>query len=89
LAGRGFSSIRPGDPKGGSLAGSGKVVNTCELVDAVGPLELADLKQNGDKSAISSESLKSVPYSARYAWVLKNAYPLTVVYCEWGFAEGI
>ena len=41
-------------------AESGKAVGTCELVDAVGPLGLVELKQNQDKAGIPSESLRSL-----------------------------
>lgn len=53
--------------------GSGLVVGTCELVDVVGPLTLADLRSNVGNAGPRPEELSELPYKKTYAWVLKNA----------------
>lgn len=49
---------------------SGLVVGTCDLVDCVGPLSLAEYKRNASKARVPPTGL---PYPTTYAWVLKNA----------------
>ena len=53
-------------------AGSGLVVGTCELVDVVGPLTLADLRSNAGKAGLRPEELSELPYKKTYAWVLRD-----------------
>jgi hypothetical protein len=56
-------------------AGSGKIFGTCELVDALWPLSMGDLKANVDKHQVLREDLMNVTkrYKNVYAWVLRNA----------------
>ena len=49
---------------------SGHVVGTCEVVDVVGPLNLAELRRNARRTAFRASEL---PYSTTYAWVVHNA----------------
>lgn len=49
---------------------SGHVVGTCELVDVVGPLTLAELRKNARRTGFRPDEL---PYSTTHAWVLRNA----------------
>jgi len=56
--------------------GSGLVVGTCELVDVVGPLTLADLRSNARKAGLEPEELALLPYKKTYAWVLRDAKKL-------------
>jgi hypothetical protein len=53
---------------------SGTVVGTCEVVDAVGPLSLAELRRNARHSGYHPSAL---PYRRTYAWVLRNARRLS------------
>lgn len=49
---------------------SGHVVGTCDLVDVVGPLTLAELQRNAKRAG--SRAIK-LSYETTYAWVLKDA----------------
>ena len=49
---------------------SGHVVGTCEVVDVIGPLSLAQLRRNADKAGSRPDSLY---YRTTYAWVLQGA----------------
>jgi hypothetical protein len=51
-------------------------VGTCEVVDVVGPLKLADLKKNARKAGSSARDITRLRYVRTFAWVLKNAKPL-------------
>jgi hypothetical protein len=53
-------------------SGSGEIVGTCEIVDVVGPMTLADYKQNARKAGLASASITRLPYAKTFAWVLKN-----------------
>lgn len=53
---------------------SGRVVGTCEIIDVVGPLTLAELRRNAARTAFTP---KELPYSSTYAWVVRNARRLT------------
>jgi hypothetical protein len=50
---------------------SGHVVGTCDLVDVVGPLTLADLQRNAKRTGFRPSELPSYPTT--YAWVLRDA----------------
>jgi hypothetical protein len=54
-------------------SGSGQIVGTCEVVDVVGPLSLAELKQNAKKAGFAPSEFTSLPYRKTYAWVLNGA----------------
>jgi hypothetical protein len=49
---------------------SGHVVGTCEVVDVVGPLTLAELQKNAKRAGSRAEQLH---YETTFAWVLRNA----------------
>lgn len=54
--------------------GTGTVVGTCDLVDAVGPLKSRELQANARKLNVSPSAFEGPLYYARtYAWVLTNA----------------
>lgn len=49
---------------------SGHVVGTCEVVDVVGPLTLAELQRNAKRTGFRPGQL---PYPTTYAWVVRDA----------------
>jgi hypothetical protein len=49
---------------------SGHVVGTCELVEVVGPLSLADLQKNAKRTGFRPTELY---YRTTYAWVMRNS----------------
>src|ERR1700687_4548450 len=49
---------------------SGRVVGTCEVVDVVGPLTLAELRRNAKRTGFRPSQL---PYPMTYAWVVRDA----------------
>jgi hypothetical protein len=49
---------------------SGRVIGTCEVVDVVGPLNLAELQRNASRSGFRPSQL---PYRTTYAWVVRDA----------------
>jgi hypothetical protein len=49
---------------------SGHVVGTCEVVDVLGPLTLAELRRN---AALTGFRPNRLPYATTYAWVLRDA----------------
>ena len=49
---------------------SGHVVGTCEVTGVVGPLTLAELQRNARRTGFRPSQL---PYSATYAWVVRDA----------------
>lgn len=49
---------------------SGQVVGTCEVVDVVGPLTLAELWKNEARTGFRPSE---PPYATTYAWVVRNA----------------
>jgi hypothetical protein len=51
----------------------GQVVGTCEVIDVVGPLSLAELKRNARRTGFQPSQL---PYLTTYAWVLRSAQRL-------------
>lgn len=51
-------------------SGTGCVVGTCELVDVVGPLTLAELRRNAAKAGFRASGLY---YERTHAWVIRNA----------------
>ena len=58
-------------------SGTGTVVGTCELLEAVGPLTLAEYKRNAARIGVASSELgRRKPYDKTYAWVLTNASQL-------------
>ncbi len=52
---------------------SGAIVGTCEVIDVVGPLSLAELRRNARRAGFRAGSL---PYRKTYAWVVRNARKL-------------
>ena len=55
-------------------SGSGTVVGTCELIDSLGPLSLAELRQATRKLGVKPhEFRKTKPYRRTHAWVVTNA----------------
>jgi ASCH domain len=60
---------------------SGHVVGTCEVVDVVGPLTLAELQTNAKRTGFRPGQL---PYPTTYAWVVCDArrLPEPVPYCH-------
>lgn len=56
--------------------GSGHVVGTCDLVDVVGPLDLAALRKNGAKINREPREITDLYYANTYAWVLSAAKAL-------------
>ena len=58
-------------------SGSGQIVGSCELVDVVGPLTLADFQQNRRRHRVPAAGhARKLPYKNTYAWVLRGAKPL-------------
>ncbi len=59
-------------------AGSGKIVGTCEIVDAVGPLSWDDLAASQDKHCVPGDQIDDVTrrYKRIYGWVMENARAL-------------
>ncbi len=58
-------------------SGSSTVVGTCELVDVIGPLSLADLERSVARHRVPVARLRAgLPYIKTYAWVLREAKPL-------------
>ena len=49
---------------------SGCVIGTCRLVDCIGPLSLAQLRETTDKHHIPLDGLTELPYEKTYAWVM-------------------
>jgi hypothetical protein len=49
---------------------SGNVVGTCDIVDVIGPLTLAELHRNARRTGFRP---KQLPYATTYAWVISNA----------------
>lgn len=49
---------------------SGHVVGTCDVVDVVGPLTLAELQRNARRTGFRPDEL---PYATTYAWVVRDA----------------
>jgi hypothetical protein len=49
---------------------SGHVVGTCEVVDVVGPLTLAQFQRNARRAGFQPGRL---PYAKTFAWVLRDA----------------
>lgn len=49
---------------------SGHVVGTCDVVDVVGPLTLAELQRNASRTGFRPNEL---PYATTYAWVVRDA----------------
>lgn len=55
-------------------SGSGLIVGTCELVDCVGPLSLAQMRSAVELHGMSLDDLlDGLPYKDTYAWVLQDA----------------
>ena len=55
-------------------SGTGLVVGTCELVDVVGPLSMADLRRNVSRHRVPIGLLRGKPpYKKTHAWVLRKA----------------
>ncbi len=54
---------------------SGHVVGTCDVVDVVGPLTLAELQRNAKRTGFRPSQL---PYPTTYAWVVRDARRLPV-----------
>jgi hypothetical protein len=52
---------------------SGHVVGTCEIFDVVGPLSLAELRRNANRTGFRPSQL---PYPTTYAWVVRDAHRL-------------
>lgn len=79
LAGRKMWELRGSSTKArGTIAliesGSGLVVGTCDLVDVVGPLSIADLKRTTRRHCVPARQLgRKTPYKRTHAWVLANA----------------
>jgi len=58
-------------------SGSGLIVGTYEVVDAIGPLTRSDLAKNARKIGFKPSEIGSrLPYKRTYAWVLRGARPL-------------
>jgi hypothetical protein len=55
-------------------SGSGQVVGTCELVDVVGPLSLAELQKNSRRAGFRPSQLW---YDTTHAWVVRDARRLS------------
>jgi hypothetical protein len=53
---------------------SGHVVGTCDVIDVVGPLSLAELRRNASLAGFRADELY---YQTTYAWVLGNARRLS------------
>jgi hypothetical protein len=53
---------------------SGHVVGTCEVVDVIGPLSLAKLQRNVNRTGFWPSRL---PYATTYAWVVREARRLS------------
>jgi ASCH domain len=49
------------------------VVGTCEIVDVLGPLSVADLRGSREKHCVPLDQLRELHYRKTYAWVLRNA----------------
>lgn len=49
---------------------SGLVLGTCQLVDVVGPLSVAELRRNARRTGFRANDM---PYPTTYAWVLRGA----------------
>jgi hypothetical protein len=49
---------------------SGCVIGTCRLVDCIGPLSLATLRETTGKHHIPLDTLTELPYEKTYAWVM-------------------
>ena len=78
LAGAKTSEIRGSATKRRGRIGlieskSGLVVGTCELVDVVGPLTLAELRRASWRSRFMPNRL---PYRATHAWVVRHPHRL-------------
>lgn len=56
--------------------GTGTVVGTCEIVDVVGPLSLAELRRTTSKHRVPPP-ITSKPYTKTYAWVVRRARRLS------------
>jgi hypothetical protein len=54
-------------------SGSGQIVGTCEIVECIGPLSLADLNRHARKTGDKPGDWKSKPYPRPFAWVLRKA----------------
>jgi hypothetical protein len=53
-------------------AGSGMIVGTCELIGAIGPLELKEFRKSARKAGLRPSEARTLPYQKTYAWVLRN-----------------
>jgi hypothetical protein len=52
-------------------SGSGRIMGTCELVDAIGPLTIEELRRSSSKHGVPRSALGAVlPYKRTFAWVL-------------------
>ncbi len=55
-------------------SGSGQIVGTCKIIDALGPLTRAEFVKNAGKIGLRRGDIgRSLPYLRTYAWVLKDA----------------
>ena len=57
-------------------SGSGLVFGTCDLVDVVGPLDLATLRKNASKLNQKPSEMTGLYYANTYGWVLEGAKAL-------------
>jgi hypothetical protein len=58
-------------------SGSGLVKGTCDLVDVIGPLSLAELRENLSKHCMTLDDLREGSrYPKPFAWVLRDAKAL-------------
>lgn len=54
------------------VSGTGTAVGTCEIVDVVGPLTLAELKSNARRLGVRAEAIRRLHYRTTYAWVVRE-----------------
>ncbi len=52
--------------------GSGTVVGTCDLVDVVGPLTLAQYRRNSRKAGCVPSEIHRLDYTQTFAWVMNS-----------------
>lgn len=56
---------------------SGTIVGGCDVVDCIGPLTLEQLRASEERHRIPLHLLDTLPYPKTFAWVIRDAKPLT------------